>query len=119
MTIATYIKNTVARLANDVGALANRVLRLESHLGYLMKMHIHRSDRDSNGVYRRITHTRPNGTLFQVAQLEHDPLIPVINGYYNKRVVSIYNKAGDEIVESWSVEIRYDSDGVVVSEIIL
>ncbi len=119
MTIAEHLENSIGKIASDVGAIANRVSHLERNLGYLMKMSTVRSDRDSDGVYRKVSYFRPDGTLFQVSQLEHDPLSPVVNGIYNKRVTSIFNKIGDTIVDSWSTLIAYDSDGVVISEQIL
>lgn len=120
MSLADDVKAAFSRAAADVKAIANRVGFLERNLGYLTaKISVVRSDRDSDGFYRRITHKRANGTIFQVSQLEHDPLIDVVNGYYNKRVVTIYNKAGDTIVDSYSYQIEYDTDGVIVSETLL
>jgi hypothetical protein len=118
-TIAETLGSSISKIASDVGALAGRVTRLERSLGYLMKMNMIRSDRDNDGVYRKVSYYRPDGTLFQTSQLEHDPLIPVVNGVYNKRVTTIYNKQGDAIVDSWSASISYDADGVLISEQIL
>lgn len=119
MSLSEQLEATLAKTAGDLGALANRIGHLEKNLGYLMKMSIVRTDRDIDGIYRRVSYYRPGGTLFQVSQLEHDPLIDVINGKYNKRVISIYNKQGDAIIDTWSYQLKYDTDGVIVSEQIL
>jgi hypothetical protein len=120
MTISTYLTNIFKRIGSDLKALANRITSLEKHLGYLT-IHVStvRSDPDSDGIYRRITYKRRDGTIYKVSQLEHDPLIEVVGGIYNKLVVSIYNKEGTEIILSASYQLKYDANGVLVSETLL
>lgn len=116
----SYVQAVLGRVANDIKAIANRVGLLERNLHYLTpRVSTERSDMDADGVYRRLTHLRPNNTVFQVSQLAHDPLLEVVNGVYNKRTISLYNTTGTVVVETVSYHIKYDEGGALVSEILI
>ena len=118
--VKDLITNNRNETIADMVAQSNRIGLLESSLHYLMPMvSVERTDIDSDGLYRRITHRLVDGAICQISQLEHDPMIEVVNGVYNKRVISIYNKAGTTIIDSVSYQIKYDTNGTIVSETLL
>lgn len=120
MTIRSHISRVLQRVAKDIRALAERVGFLERNLSYLtLHISVSKSEPDVEGRYKRITYHRANGTLFKVSLLEVDPMLTESNGPYNKRVVSIYNKAGDTIIDSASYQLMFDAAGVIVSETLL
>lgn len=119
MSVKDNLDLAFQRIGKDIRAIVNRVGFLERNLHYLTPVSTERSDPDTDGVYRRITHKRRDGTIIQISVIEHDPLIEIINGYYNKRVVSIYNKLGTAIIETATYQLKYDANGVLVSETLL
>lgn len=119
MSVAANIKGVVEAIGHDIKALAIRIGFLERNLGYLVHVTTERSDPDSAGYYRKLTHKRRNGTLIQVSVIEHDPLLEVVNGSYNKRVTTIYDRVGSKIVETVTHQLRYDADGAIISETLI
>ena len=114
------IKKVINRMANDIKAIANRVGNLERNLHYLtIWVSIEKSDPDASGYYRKVTHRRSDGTISQVSRIEHDPMLEIVNGIYNKRVTSLYAKDGIQITNSVSHHLKYDIHGVIVSETLL
>ena len=119
MSIANNVKQVLDDIGRDVRALANRIGFLERNLGYLTPVTTERSDPDNDGIYRKLTHKRRDGSVMQVSVIEHDPLIEIVNGLYNKRVTSIYNRLGTAIVETITHQLRYDVHGVLVCETLI
>jgi hypothetical protein len=119
MSVSSAVNQVLGEIGRDIKALAMRVGFLERNLGYLIPATTERSDPDLDGVYRKLTHKRRDGTVMQVSVIEHDPLIEIVNGLYNKRVTSIYNRLGTAIVETITHQLRYDTNGVLVSETLI
>jgi hypothetical protein len=118
MSFETNVKSTLTRIGHDIAALVGRIVFLERNLGYLTPMTTERSDPDTDGIYRKITHKNRAGLVIQISTIEHDPLIEIVNGLYNKRVTKIYNKAGT-VVETVVYQIKYDANGEMVSETLI
>ena len=119
MSAANDIKAALAASGRDTKAIAVRVGYLERRLAYLTNATTERSEPDNDGVYRKLVHKRRDGSIIQVSVLEHDPVIEVVNGLYNKRVITIYDRTGTSIIETITHQLRYDKDGVLVSETLI
>lgn len=119
MSVATNIDKVLAAIGRDIRALATRIGFLERNLYYLTPVTVERTDPDNDGVYRKMTHKRRDGSVIQTSVIEHDPLVEIVNGLYNKRTTAIYNRLGTAIVETVTHQLRYDNNGVLVSETLI
>lgn len=120
MTKLNIFVFTFKNFISELKEIFNRISFLEKSLNYIShKVSIERSDPDGNGIYRCITYRRPDNTLLKVSLLEHDRELEVNGGIYNKRIISFYDTYGLKITEIVNYQLKYDLDGLVISETII
>lgn len=101
----------------DGNVAGNLLLQIEDNsnkIDDLREYSIHKMDKDADGIFKRVELRRPDGSLYITSVLDN-----YINQVYTTRTETRYTRDGLTVDKVINYQRVYDSDGVLISEVII